>query len=180
MQPEDIIAYWYSERIRPQWFNASPTLDEEIRQHYEPIWRKACAGELDLWLQTASGSLALIIILDQFPLNMYRGKPESFQSEQQAVKVSLQAIDKAYDKELPREQLSFLFMPLMHSENMQHQNLAVEMYERHDLTQNLDFARHHREIIRKFARFPHRNAILDRESSDEEREYLSSQGAFKG
>ena len=176
----DILDFWYSDRIRPHWFDSSPALDREIRDHYEPLWTRAAAGGLDHWQAEPEGSLALVIVLDQFPLNMFRGAPASFATERQAVRVTLQAVDKGFDARIDRQQLGFLFMPLMHSEVLAEQELSVALYEKHELTANLDFARHHRDLIRRFGRFPHRNAILGRESTPAEREYLGSGHAFTG
>lgn len=180
MQSTDIIDYWHSDRIRKHWFSSTPELDREIREKYEHIWESAAANELDHWQDSPEGSLALIIILDQFPLNMFRGKPESFQTERKAIEVSINAIGNGFDNELDKDMLGFLFMPLMHSENPEEQDLSVKLYKQHNLTDNLQFAEHHRDIIRKYGRFPHRNAILGRKNTKAENEYLLSEKAFKG
>ena len=178
--PTEIINYWYSDSIRKHWFSSTPELDKEIKQKYEQLWIEAAKGEHDDWAKSAEGSLALIIILDQFPLNMYRGEMRSFQTEAKAIEVALSAIDKAHDKELSKEHLSFLFMPLMHSENIKHQDLSVMLYRKYELKGSIEFAEHHREIVKKYGRFPHRNQILGRESTAMEIEYLNSPYAFKG
>jgi len=178
--PGDILAFWYTEEISRQWFNATPELDEHIRQNYRGIWQRARDGEPELWLSTPQGRLALAIVLDQFPLNMFRGEPESFSTESNAITVSKLAIDRQYDLQLPKDRLAFLYMPLMHSENMGDQNLSVSKFEAAGLEQNARFARHHRGIVERFGRFPHRNAILGRESTPEELEWLASDQAFTG
>lgn len=180
MNPIDIINYWYSDRIKKHWFDSNPELDNEITNSYEKAWKKAADGKLDHWKSTAEGCLALVIILDQFPLNMFRGKIKSFQTEGKAIEVTMTAIKSDFIKEIDNDKLSFLFMPLMHSENIEDQNLAVKLFEEHNLSNNLNFAKHHRDIIKKFGRFPHRNSILLRESTKEETEYLNSKNAFKG
>jgi uncharacterized protein (DUF924 family) len=180
MTPEQIIDYWYSEGLRGHWFASTPELDEEIRQRYAGLWERAARGELDAWQATAEGSLALAIVLDQFPLNMFRGRPESFSTEAQAVAVALQAVERGQDRQLPVERRSFLYMPLMHSENPAHQALSVQLFEQPGLEQNLEFARHHQQLIEAFGRFPHRNAILGRPSTPAELAYLNSPRAFKG
>lgn len=178
--PTEILDYWYSERMRKHWFASTPALDREIRERYQALWAQAAAGELDHCQETPEGALALAIVLDQFPLNMFRGQPESFRTERQAVAVTLNALDKGFDKHLPKDRLAFLFMPLMHSERLEEQDLSVRLFRQYGLTENLKFAEHHRELVRKYGRFPHRNAILGRESSPEEAAYLRSDGAFTG
>ena len=180
MEAEEVIDYWFSDRMRKSWFSSTVELDREIKQRFEIVWEQARIGELDGWKSSASGALALVIILDQFPLNMFRGEAKGFSTESKAIEVSLYAIEKGYDKELAAEQLGFLFMPLMHSEKMEHQDLSVEMYRRHNLKANIQFAEHHRGIVEKYGRFPHRNEILGRVSTAAELEYLQSDAAFKG
>lgn len=180
MQPIDIIDYWYSERLQKQWFAATPELDNEIKESYEPLWQQAAKGELDQWIDSAEGCLALVIILDQFPLNMFRGQAKSFQTEAKSIEVTKIALEKGFDLELDKDKLSFLLMPLMHSEKLEDQDLSVKFIKVHDLNNSLKFAEHHRGLIQKFGRFPHRNAILGRESSQAEKDYLNSKEAFTG
>jgi uncharacterized protein (DUF924 family) len=180
ISPQNILDFWYSEEMQGRWFSSTPALDEKIREKFESLWRKAAAGELDGWKETPEGCLALAIVLDQFPLNMFRGKAESFRTEQLAVEIAKYAIDKGHGRHLPAEHLAFLYMPLMHSESLADQDLSVRMFEAAKLESNLRFARHHRELIRKFGRFPHRNRILGRHSTPEEIEYLASREAFLG
>jgi len=180
IEPEDIIQFWYSEPMNKFWFKSTPDIDALISEKYEALWRYGLKGKLDTWKDSAQACLALILLFDQFPLNMFRGKPESFATEARSIDLALYSIKQAYDKEVPRSQLSFMYMPLMHSESMQHQNLSVEMFEKAGLKDNLRFAKHHRSIIEQFGRFPHRNAILGRESTPAEIDYLNSERAFKG
>ena len=132
------------------------------------------------WKDSAEGCLALAIIFDQLPLNMFRGEVKSFSTESMAVKVSKHAIDNGFDELTGTDKLAFLYMPLMHSENIDDQNLSVSLFEKAGLEDNAKFARHHRGIVEKFGRFPHRNEILQRESSQDEIDYLNSDEAFKG
>lgn len=180
VKPETLLDYWYSKRVKKMWFAATPELDKEIKQQFEGLWEKAAAGELSQWAETAEGTLALIILLDQLPLNMFRNKAKAYQTEQMAVQLAKQAIARQLDVQLPLDRRAFLYMPLMHSENLADQTLAVNLFERAGLLSNLRFALHHREIIRQFGRFPHRNRILNRQSSPRELAYLNSKQAFKG
>jgi len=178
IEPADIIDYWFSEKSKQFWFASTPSIDKEITSRYETVWEKAASGGLSSWGETADGSVALIIILDQFPLNMFRGKAKGFKTESMAVEVALNAINNGFDEEMDNEKLLFLFMPLMHSENLDHQNLQVYLFEKYNF--NLEFSKHHRDLVKKFGRFPHRNEILGRMSTMEELDYLLSDNAFRG
>lgn len=178
--PDDILDFWYAENMRSRWFSSTPALDEEIRDRFEKLWTCAAEGKLEHWKNSAEGCLALVIVLDQLPLNMFRGEAKGFSTEQQAVEVGKYAISRGYDQSISSDRLAFLYMPLMHSENLADQDLAVRLFEQAGLEANLRFAKHHRELIRKFGRFPHRNAILGRESSLDELDYLGSKEAFLG
>lgn len=176
----DIIEFWYTPPVCEHWFDSTPEIDERIRSRFEGLWEQAAKGDLDTWQQTAEGCLALCIVLDQFPLNMFRGQAKSFATEQKAVEVCRYAVTNGLDEQLPVERRAFLYMPLMHSENLADQDESVRLFEASKLEDNARFARHHREIIRRFGRFPHRNAILGRSSSEQEKTYLTSSGAFTG
>ncbi|MGD8567723.1 MAG: DUF924 family protein [Gammaproteobacteria bacterium] len=178
--PEDILAFWFSERVKPLWFNSTPDFDEEIRERYQDVYTAALNGELSHWQDTAPGSVALVIVLDQFPLNMFRGKAASFAGEQLAREVAHHAVNQGYDAQLEDQQKAFLYMPFMHSEDLADQDLSVQLFDKAGLTDNLRFAKHHRGIIQRFGRFPHRNAPLGRQSTDAEMAYLNSEEAFHG
>jgi uncharacterized protein (DUF924 family) len=176
--PSDVLDYWFSEKSKQFWFASTPQVDNEIKLRFESVWEKAAEGEYSQWRETADGSVALIVILDQLPLNMFRSDPKGFQTENMAVEVALNAINNGFDEELNDEKLLFLFMPLMHSENIDHQNLQVYLFDKYNF--NLEFSKHHRDLVKKFGRFPHRNEILGRMSTMEELDYLLSDNAFKG
>jgi uncharacterized protein (DUF924 family) len=176
--PSDVLDYWFSEKSKQFWFASTPQVDNEIKVRFESVWEKAAEGEYSQWRETADGSVALIVILDQLPLNMFRSDPKGFQTENMAVEVALNAINNGFDEELNDERLLFLFMPLMHSENIDHQNLQVYLFDKYNF--NLEFSKHHRDLVKKFGRFPHRNEILGRMSTMEELDYLLSDNAFKG
>lgn len=178
--PQDIIQFWYTPSVSEHWFNSTPQLDALIRERYETVWQQAAAHELDDWQTTAEGCLALCIVLDQFPLNMFRGQTQSFVTEQQAVVVCKQAVALGLDESLIKFWRIFLYMPLMHSENLADQDEAIRLFEQAGLDDNAHFAHHHRQLIQRFGRFPHRNAILGRESTTDEVAYLHSPAAFLG
>lgn len=175
-----ILDFWFAPGMERRWFRSTPALDETIRERFEPTWCEAAAGRLDAWAETAPGALALTVVLDQLPLNMFRGEARAFATGDRAVETALRAIGRGLDGELPRDRVAFLYMPLMHSEDIAHQDLAVRLFEAAGLEDNVRFARHHRDLIRCFGRFPHRNAILGRPSTPEELAYLASKDAFTG
>jgi uncharacterized protein (DUF924 family) len=174
----DLLDFWFSEAMRPRWFDSTPDLDRTIRERYETLWQAARAGELAHWENSPDGALALVIALDQLPLNMYRGRPEAFATERQAVTAACLAIDAGFDRRLPADQLLFLYLPFMHSEDPADQDRSVALFGAAGLSTH--WAEHHREIVRRFGRFPHRNALLGRTSTAAERDYLASPQAFKG
>jgi len=177
--PEQVIDFWFAEIARPLWFRSTP-FDQSISEKFMGSYQAAMAGRLMDWQATAQGVLGLVIILDQFPLNMFRGQAESFASEAMARTVTRLAIDRQFDQQLTDEQKAFLYMPLMHSEDLLDQKQSVILYETTGLKDNSRFAKHHQAIIQKFGRFPHRNTILGRKSSEAELQYLQSEEAFLG
>ncbi len=177
---KEIVSFWFSEPVKKLWFNSTPEFDTELKQKYLHIVERAERGELDDWAYDAYGALALVIVLDQFPLNMFRQQVRSFATESKARQVADLAIDHGLDRSLSAEQKAFLYLPFMHSENLEDQDKSVELFEEAGLTENLRYAKHHRELIRRFGRFPHRNQILNRESTAEEIDYLNSKEAFLG
>ncbi len=178
--PQSILEFWFSERVRPLWFRSTPEFDEEVRERFEAAWQAGRDGRLAEWEQSADGALALVIVLDQFPLNMYRERGISFSTEAAAREVAGRAIERGFDQGLDEAGRSFLYLPYMHSEELADQDRAVALYEAAGMSNNLRFARHHRDIVRRFGRFPHRNDALGRECTAEEREWLQSKEAFHG
>lgn len=177
---EELLDFWFSPAIRPHWFDSTPQLDAQIRERFETLWRSGAQGGLRSWEQTPRGALALVILLDQLPLNMYRGQAQSFATEALARAVATRALANGFAQQLQPDEQAFLFMPFMHSEDLNDQDRAVALYEGAGLAHNLKFARHHRELIRRFGRFPHRNAVLGRPNTEEELAYLRSEDAFHG
>ncbi|WP_455206826.1 DUF924 family protein [Kaarinaea lacus] len=178
--PADILKFWFSEKIKPLWFNSTPEFDAQLKEKFLDVYHAALNGNLSGWQQSADGCVALILILDQFPLNMFRGQPECFAGEKQAQDIAREAVAKGFDQHIPDEQKAFLYMPFMHSECAEHQDLSVRLFESAGLKDNLRFAIHHRDIVRRFGRFPHRNKILGRNSTEAELQYLASKEAFHG
>lgn len=178
--PEDIIDFWFREIDPKIWFNSTAEFDGQLKSRFEQVYTAAIHNELNDWEKSPQGSVALVIVLDQFPLNMYRGQPESFAGENKSREVARRAVENGFDQELPDEQKAFLYLPFMHSENLEDQDLSVTLFEKAGLEYNLRYARHHREIVKQYGRFPHRNKILGRESTQAEIAYLNSKEAFLG
>ena len=119
---QEILDFWFSDEVRKLWFKSTPEFDALLRERFEALWTRASNGELDDWLQSAAGCLALVLVLDQFPLNMFRGQAQSFVSEAQSREVARLAIDKGFDQDIEPGSRAFLYMPFMHSEMLADQN----------------------------------------------------------
>jgi uncharacterized protein (DUF924 family) len=178
MTPETVLEFWFSDAARPLWFNSTLAFDQQLRTRFEATWRHASEGRLSAWEDAAPGALALVIVLDQFPLNMFRGKAVQFSTEVLARAVAERAIARGFDRELSKPQQAFLFLPYMHSETLADQDRSVALFGAAGLEENLEFARGHREIVRRFGRFPHRNRLLGRASTAQETAWLASPAAF--
>lgn len=175
-----ILEFWFSAQVKPLWFKSTAAFDQQIKDRYLQLWQRGQEGELDRWKESKEGCLALVILLDQFPLNMFRGEPEAFATERQSCEVAGFAIDAGFDQQMPAPWQAFIYLPFMHSESLSDQERSVSLFESAGLQANIKWAKHHRELIRRFGRFPHRNEILGRTSSADELAYLKSDQAFTG
>lgn len=179
MTAQAVLDFWFSDAATKRWFRSTPEFDAEIRERFETLWIE-CRNDLcSVWEQTHEGALALVIVLDQFPLNMFRDQAHGYATDAQARAVAERAIAKGFDRLMTDTQKAFLYLPFMHSENLADQERSVALFGAAGLTNNLRFAKHHREIIRRFGRFPHRNAVLNRQSTAEEATWLASPNSFK-
>ena len=147
---------------------------------YLDTFQAALDGKLSSWEEEPLGALALVICLDQFPLNMFRNERECFSGESMSLEVATRAINHGYDQNMDKEQTMFLYMPYMHSENMADQDRVLALFSVAGMEGGLKWVNHHRDIVNRFGRFPHRNVILGRESTLEEIAYLNSDDAFTG
>lgn len=168
----EILDFWFSDEAKPMWFNSTGKFDDLLRSRFQNVWGLARAGSYDHWQQEPASALALVIILDQFPLNMFRDDARQYSTEAHAREVSGHAIKMGFDQQLSNQQKAFLYLPFMHSESLQDQDIAVSLYGKDGLEDNLRYACHHRDVIKRFRRFPHRNKALGRESTVAEIEYL--------
>ena len=186
--PSDVLDFWFGREDEPgygefreAWFGKGEAFDRTVRDRFGELYEKAAAGELDAWREEAQSCLALVIVLDQFPRNIFRGDARTHATDAKALETARYALDRALDRELPPFGRMFLYMPLMHSENVADQRRSVELYESlagepegPDVT---EYAVGHRDIVERFGRFPHRNAILGRETTPEEAEFLLQPGS---
>lgn len=178
---QDILNFWFEEIERKFWFSSNPEFDAEIRERFEKT-SKTLAVQLSKtvphdWENDVDGALALLIALDQFPRNMYRSKPQAFAWDPLAEGLTLRMIDRGQDLVIPENKRAFVYMPLMHSESLSSQDKCVEMCEsRLNDSSTLFHAKAHRDLILQFGRFPHRNKILGRESTEKERQFLADGG----
>ena len=179
VKPEEVLSFWLDELRPSDWYNGSDDLDAEIRRRFGNTWKSAIDGKLGLWLTYPSGALAYILLTDQFPRNMFRGSAQSFSSDKHALAVAKCAVDKKWDMKIDEPARQFFYLPFMHSENLCDQERCVRMMLNRmpeSGASNLLHAKVHREIIRKFGRFPYRNEVLSRNATANEREYLAAGG----
>jgi uncharacterized protein (DUF924 family) len=172
--PHEIVAFWLDVGEK-RWFAVDSKLDAEIGKRFERMWRKARDGELSEWEASAEGTLALLLLLDQFPRNMFRGKAQAFSTDKQARRLAQQALTRGYDLIFPAALRAFFYMPFMHSENLADQDACVKLVAERLGTSspNYPFALGHRDTIRRFGRFPLRNAALGRRSTEAEKTLVS-------
>ncbi|MCZ2722564.1 DUF924 domain-containing protein [Marinomonas sp. 15G1-11] len=168
MTPNTILSFWFNELTPAQWWKKDTELDSLIKHRFLKLHESANRCELFKWRQSAKGRLAEIIILDQFSRNIFRGTPASFASDALALALAQEAIALGEDKRLTDIERNFLYMPFMHSESLVVHDVAAILFAQNGLQSNIEFEQKHREIIKKFGRYPHRNAILGRLSTKAE------------
>ncbi|MEL7091440.1 MAG: DUF924 family protein [Pseudomonadota bacterium] len=175
--PEDILSFWLDECTPEQWYKQSDALDATIRTRFGDAWQAAAEGSFSMWLTYPSGALAYIILTDQFSRNLFRDDPRAFALDRAALAAAKSAIARGWDMRIDPPARQFFYMPLEHSENLCDQDRAVRLiHERMGDPHYLLHARAHREVIRSFGRFPHRNAALGRKTSEAEATFLHNGG----
>jgi uncharacterized protein (DUF924 family) len=189
---DEIINFWFAPldndekygKPQSRWFRSDATIDREIKERFEEVYQLAAAGLLDAWQDTPASCLALIIILDQFPRNMFRNTPAAFATDKMALAIAKRAIETEIDRELLPVQKWFVYLPFEHSEKLEDQLRSVRLFETlasdPDSQIAIDSAHTHYKLIENFGRFPHRNQILGRTSTPAELKFLDSPGAFHG
>ena len=193
--PVEVLDFWFADTLtnpdslagrRAIWFMGGPDIDQLITEKFGTLPDAALAGELQHWATDARNTLALVLVLDQFPRNIYRNTALAYHYDAAGLELALKIIDQGLNSDLHPIEQSFLFLPLQHSEAIVEQTRAVQLYETlaaqspnsylESTKNSLDYAKRHCDIIRRFGRFPHRNAILGRDSTEAEIEFLASGG----
>ena len=167
---------------RPEWWKKDPAFDAEVRARFGPLVERALRGELEDWTETPEGALAQVLLLDQLTRNAFRDTPRAFAGDARALPAAQAMVGRRQDEALPPEQRAFVYMPYEHAEGLAVQEEAVRLFTRLAASapgqeNQLDYARRHHAIIRRFGRFPHRNRILGRQSTPEEAGFLEQPGS---
>ncbi len=174
----EIIDFWFAPGMEKRWFVRDHDFDTEVRTRLADWYECAATGGLDHWWDTPPGCVALCLLLDQVPRNLFRGQSQAFATDAAARAVARHAVDRGFDRGLPQVQRLFLYLPFEHSESLADQDVSVRLIGQ--LTDNpewLDYAIRHRDVILRFGRFPHRNAALGRASTAEETAFLATPGS---
>ncbi len=180
VKPADVLEYWFKQD-RKAWFEKNPAVDVEIRARFEPLFERALAQDLAGWQQDPASCLALVILLDQFPRNMFRGSARAFSGDPLARAAARVILDRGWDKAMTPDERLFAYLPLEHSESLADQERCLALMKEiavFPATADLPkWAEAHLAIIRRFGRFPHRNTALGRDSTPEEIEFLKQPGS---
>lgn len=175
--PQVILDFWFAPENKPFWFAGDVQFDRQIRTRFLSVWQTAKAGELFAWRETMTGRLAEIIVLDQFSRNLFRNSATAFTQDGIALVLAQEAVRQPEFVEMQTQQRQFMFMPYMHSESVVIHACAIPLFAALNNAQILDFEQRHQAIIERFGRYPHRNALLNRESSAEEIAFLQQPGS---
>ena len=170
-----VLHFWFGEHPK-DWFVKNTAFDAEIRKRFLALHEQAAAGRLEHWAEGPRGCLALIILLDQFPRNMFRGEARAFATDARARVAARAVLERGWDRQMSRSEQLFAYLPFEHSEALEDQDLSVELMKDFEEEQRR-YAERHRDIIRRFGRFPHRNGILGRQSTPAESEFLKQPGS---
>ena len=173
--PEEILAFW-RDAGPDRWYRRDDEFDAEVCRRFLTLWQRAAAGELSEWEASDDGALALVIVLDQFPRNLFRDDGRTYASDALARDVAQRAVENGVDTRIDPTLREFLYLPLMHSEHLADQLRCIELSRAAGLTESARWAEHHAGIIRRFSRFPHRNRILGRATTPEEQAFLDDGG----
>ncbi len=177
LTPETVISFWFEQIDTKHWWIKDEEFDSQIKDKFGALLGQAKRGELYHWRVTPQGRLAEIIILDQFSRNIYRDTPQAFEADPMALTLAQEAVAQQIELQLTEQQIPFLYMPYMHSESAAIHEVAVKLFSRPAAQKSLDFELRHKEIIDRFGRYPHRNAILGRQSTEDEQIFLTQPGS---
>ncbi|NUO53370.1 MAG: DUF924 domain-containing protein [Polyangiaceae bacterium] len=193
---EDVLLFWFGELdehglatkdATTKWFMKNPAFDEEVRSRFGDLHAAIARGEKESWLDDPRGRLAYVVVLDQLSRNMFRGDKQMFAADERALAAAAAGVEKGHDHPLACAERIFLYMPFMHSESLDAQDRCVELFRtfadglsgaaKNQVLNNVDYAVRHRDIVARFGRFPHRNELLGRSSTDEEAAFLKEPGS---
>lgn len=178
LAPRQLLDFWFALSDEAV-FEIDPEFDLKLKGMFGGLLEQARQGNLDAWADTPEGALALVILLDQTSRNIHRGTPEMYAGDKKSVEIAKRAIARGDDQRFPLEERRWFYMPFMHSEDLADQERCVELFRKAHIKSQIPYAEDHAQIIRRFGRFPHRNAILGRAPTEEELAYLAG-GGFKG
>jgi uncharacterized protein (DUF924 family) len=173
----NIFNFWFFECTEKDWFKKDLKFDQLIQKKFLKLVKEALQNKLYLWENSSDGCLALILLLDQFTRNIFRGDPKSFSGDDKALEISLNCIETGLLHVYNEKERQFIMMPMMHSEDLSVQENSLLFFKKYSNEKVFDFALKHRDIIKRFGRFPHRNKILSRSSTEEELEFLKKPGS---
>lgn len=172
---EEVISFWFEEISPKQQFVKDEKFDDEIKRRFEALHASLKESSSE-FTSTSQGALAAILVFDQFSRNMFRGSAEAFETDPLALSIAKELIATGRDKDLPINQRTFVYMPLMHAETLEDQEQSVALFTELGVAINIDYAIQHLEVIKKYGRFPHRNALLNRTSTVEELAFINTPG----
>ena len=175
---EDVLHFWFHELSHEQWFKRDDAVDAQIKARFSTVYDTVRAMPLEEIAKSPHAALAAVIVMDQFTRNMFRDSPRAFESDTKALSVVSAAIDADFDRNLTEDERQFLYMPFMHSEELEHQDRCVSLFDKLGKEEPLKYAHLHRDVIVKFGRFPHRNAVLGRSTTEDEQKHLDEHGGF--
>jgi uncharacterized protein (DUF924 family) len=174
---DEVVGFWFEELSPKDWYRPPEAVDAKITTRFGETYETLKESVPPDWLTTPRGFLAAILVLDQFPRNMFRGAPQAFATDRQALALAKRAIGEGIDERLPPKERAFIYLPFQHAENVTDQARSVGLFTVLGNPLNLDYALRHQDVIERFGRFPHRNAILGRESTEEEKDFLTKPGS---
>jgi uncharacterized protein (DUF924 family) len=174
---DDILRFWFDELDPKDWWRKDDALDAKIVARFKPAYEALRKNVPASWLESPEGMLAAILVLDQFPRNMFRDSPQAFATDAEALALAKRAIAEGMDMRLEPRKRAFIYLPFQHVEDRAEQARSVELFAALGQELNLDFAVRHKDVIDRFGRFPHRNAVLGRQSTEEEQEFLKQPGS---
>ena len=193
---DDVLLFWFgeldehglaNEQTSAKWWTKNPAFDEEVRARFGDLHASIARGEKEAWLDDPRGRLAYVVVLDQLSRNMFRGDKQMFAADERALAAAAGGVEKGHDRSLACAERMFLYMPFMHAESLDHQERCIDLFRAlaDDLSgpaktrvlNNVDYAVRHRDIVARFGRFPHRNELLGRASTEEETAFLKEPGS---